>query len=73
MYRYHYRLRVILLSLGVVLGYGSAIAHYAFHRHHPGAYGVHGCAEDHGWFGRAPWAPAQDAARSGQAAPKAVQ
>ena len=29
----HHRLRVILLSLGVVLGYGSAYAHLV-HAHH---------------------------------------
>ena len=32
----HYRLKVLLLSLGVVLGYGSALAHFAWHRNHRG-------------------------------------
>ena len=31
-----YRLRIVLLSLGVVLGYGSAIAHAIGHHHHHG-------------------------------------
>ena len=29
-----YRLRIALLALGVVFGYGSAIAHYTHHRGH---------------------------------------
>jgi hypothetical protein len=42
----HYRLRVLLLSLGVVAGYGSAIAHFTWHRHNPGWH--HAC-EDMSW------------------------
>ena len=29
-----YRIRVGLLALGVLLGYGSAIAHFTGHAHH---------------------------------------
>ena len=29
-----YNIRIALLGLGVVLGYGSAIAHLAYHRGH---------------------------------------
>lgn len=32
-----YRTKVILLTLGVVLGYGSAIAHFARGHDHPGS------------------------------------
>jgi hypothetical protein len=38
-----YRLRVTLLSLGVVLGYGSAAAHLYWH----GAYGPHAHCHHH--------------------------
>jgi hypothetical protein len=44
-HRYH-RLKVLLLSLGVVLGYGSAIAHFAWHRGH---YGWHHACADMPW------------------------
>jgi hypothetical protein len=33
----HYRLRVILLSLGVALGYGAAFGQLLHARHHPHA------------------------------------
>jgi hypothetical protein len=39
-----YRLKVTLLTLGVVLGYGSAFAHFAWHHHHPGWH--HACGTD---------------------------
>lgn len=29
-----YRLRIALLTLGVVFGYGSAVAHVLHHHHH---------------------------------------
>ena len=74
MYGY-YRLRVILLSLGVVLGFGSGIAHVFGYRHH---HHHHDCAE-HGWsWDRAPWdapapAPAERPAPKSAPAPGPVQ
>lgn len=60
-----YRLKIVLLSLGVVLGYGSAFAHLAWHRGHPGWH--HGCFDDP-WSSSAPAAskpekPASNGAR----------
>ena len=63
MYYHRYRrLKVVLLSLGVVLGYGSAIAHFAWHRGHPGWH--HAC-EDMPWNAPAP--------RGGATKPDAAQ
>jgi hypothetical protein len=39
-----YRLRIALLSLGVLFGFGSAFGHFA-HRH--GDYHHHECGSDH--------------------------
>jgi hypothetical protein len=63
-----YRLRIVLLSLGVVLGYGSAVAHFT-HWHGYG-YGYGHCRHDHGsnGYGNGGW---QD--DSHHATPKPVQ
>ena len=72
MYRYHYRLRVLLLSLGVVLGFGSGIAHLAGYRDHDHR-GAHGCA-DRGWsWDDAPWQAQAEKPGDGKPAPKPVQ
>ena len=50
----HYRLKIALLALGVVLGYGSAFAHFS-HRHDWAGHG-HGYGHCHcrdGWCGGA--------------------
>jgi hypothetical protein len=45
-----YRLRIVLLSLGVILGYGSAAAHFArWHAWHDHRYEHAPCHHD--WFG----------------------
>lgn len=41
-----YRLRIVLLALGVVLGYGSAIAHGFHHHHGTGWHDRHGHRDD---------------------------
>jgi len=42
----HYRLKVILLSLGVLVGYGAAAGHaFYWHEHGHGWYGGHHCHE----------------------------
>jgi hypothetical protein len=46
-----YRIKVVLLTLGVVLGFGSAIARHQ-HWHH-GGHAHHDCA--HCWGGWGPW------------------
>jgi hypothetical protein len=45
-----YRLRIALLSLGVLFGYGSAVAHFT-HRHYNRHHGHHDdtCEHDFGW------------------------
>lgn len=40
-----YRLRIVLLSLGVILGFGSGIAHAVHHHRHGGPWD-HGCRHD---------------------------
>lgn len=35
-----YRLRIVLLSLGVLFGFGSAFAHFKGHHHH------HDCGDE---------------------------
>ena len=45
-----YRIKVVLLSLGVVLGFGSAIA-----RHHYWEHGTHHDAQHHGHHGHGGW------------------
>jgi hypothetical protein len=66
-----YRLRIVLLSLGVLFGYGSAIARYSR------GTGDHGFFCHHGFFARAPeGAPRPEtgsAAPRGQGMPKPVQ
>jgi hypothetical protein len=60
MRRHHFKL--VLLSLGVVLGYGSAFAHF-HHAHHGGSARLHECEH---WL---PWSdgPSQrDAAKKVQ-------
>lgn len=63
----YFRWRIALLTLGVVLGYGSAIAHFA-HWHGHG-YG-HGPCHDHWSSGRWSDAPPE---RGQQNSPKSVQ
>ena len=60
-----YRIKLILLSLGVVVGFGSAIAHRQYwheHGHHgPGAWGE--CWHDGGsWGGSRSWGGSDDTA-----------
>jgi hypothetical protein len=62
----HQRIKIVLLSLGVVLGYGSALAHFAWHRHHGGWH--HGC-DDVPWS--APNTAAPAAPQGGAPSPKA--
>jgi hypothetical protein len=65
----NHRLKVFLLSLGVVLGYGSALAHFAWHRHLPGWH--HDCA-DSAWDAPrrdAPSAPSRGGAKAAPTAP----
>jgi hypothetical protein len=45
----HYRLKVILLSLGVLVGYGAAAGRaFYWHEHGRGWYGGHDCHEHGG-------------------------
>jgi hypothetical protein len=37
-----YRLRIVLLSLGVLFGFGSAFAHFSHAREHGAHWGRHG-------------------------------
>ena len=50
-----FRWRIALLTLGVVLGYGSAIAHFAHWHGHGYGYG-HGHCRDH--WSSGPWSDA---------------
>jgi hypothetical protein len=69
MYRYRHRFRVILLSLGVVFGYGSAVAHLVWHHGH---YGRHD--DGHGWGDTCTeWPWSAEPVPNGTPAPKHVQ
>ena len=61
-----HRLKIVLLSLGVVFGYGSALAHFT--HWHGYDYGWHGHCHDHRSDGFGPWRD-----DSHGAAPKPVQ
>jgi hypothetical protein len=58
----HHRLKVLLLSLGVVFGYGSALAHFVWHHQHGGWH--HACED-------AFWAPAASEPAPPHTPPKA--
>ena len=72
MYRNHHRLRVILLSLGVVFGFGSGIAHVAgyHHRHH---HAGHDCSDSDWSWDRAPWSSTDKPAQNGAPPANPVQ
>jgi hypothetical protein len=41
-----YRLRIVLLSLGVLFGFGSAFAHFSGYRGHRGHHHHHDCWDE---------------------------
>jgi hypothetical protein len=65
-----YRLRIVLLSLGVVLGYGSAVAHFMHWHGYGYGYGHGHCRHDH-WSDGHPDRPWQDDSHGSP--PKSVQ